>query len=136
MSQKGSSWITGNIPVARADSSLVGSWIKEAGVRLDIVEGSLESFAVVPGSVINLPDGRLRMYYQASEGIDVRIFSAVSSDGGLTWTREGLRLDVFGAQEAEVSSPCVVQINSNLYRMYYQDSKILSEYSAPNPPMA
>jgi hypothetical protein len=94
-------------------------WMKEDGLRLDVLPGSLESVAVAPGSVITMPDGRLRMYYQGSEGVDVRIFSAVSSDGGITWTREGLRLDVLPPLEAEVSSPWVIKLSDNSLRMYY-----------------
>lgn len=100
----------------RAPSS---AWTKDPGVRLDVVPSTLESVAVSPGSVITLPGGGMRMYYQGSEGIDVRIFSATSTDG-LTWTRDpGVRLDVQGAQETEVGAPAVIPLDGGLLRMYY-----------------
>ncbi len=58
-------------------------------------------FQIAGPSIVRLPDGRWRMYYQASPSFDVslsggpqpsfQIFSAVSTDG-VAWAREGVRI--------------------------------------------
>jgi hypothetical protein len=58
-------------------------------------------FQIAGPSIVRLPDGRWRMYYQASPSFDVtlsggpqpsfQMFSAISADG-IAWTREGVRI--------------------------------------------
>jgi hypothetical protein len=76
--------------------------------------------AISVPDIVELPDGRYRMYYtgdmfgplEEREGNRVR--SAVSSDEGRSWTREeGDRL------EFESMDPEVVKLPDGRYRMYY-----------------
>jgi len=79
------------------------SWTVESGYRLFGYGYTGESNipvneAVIGGpSVVRLSNGTYRMYYQAcSQGAgtpDFRVKSATSSDG-ITWTREGTRIDI------------------------------------------
>ena len=58
-------------------------------------------FQIAGPSIVHLPDGRWRMYYQGTPDFDVtlsggvqpsfQMFSAISPDG-LAWTREGVRI--------------------------------------------
>ena len=60
------------------------NWKVEAGVRLEDNGDGPNIFNSVP-EIIRLADGRLRMYY--CTGLKTK--SAISSDEGLTWTKEG-----------------------------------------------
>ncbi len=76
------------------------SWRVEQGFRLQGASDNNDREAIISGpSVLPLPDGRWRMYYQATQKVEpnyppyFHIRSAVSTDG-LTWTREGIRIDI------------------------------------------
>jgi len=60
------------------------NWTVESGVRLEATGDGPNIFTSVP-EIIKLPDGRLRIYYCTG----LKTSSAVSSDEGLTWTKEG-----------------------------------------------
>lgn len=119
------------------------SWTKEEGVRLK-ADPTLETeqgpSALIDWSAVYLPDGKVRAYYQgqrkAKPGEDCGscyvVASVVSSDNGLTFTREpGLRLDpvemgqVFSAHGGYgFSDPQVVATDGG-YRAFFGD------YSGP-----
>jgi PKD repeat protein len=100
-----------NPPISGASSAIKSAtstdgltWTVENGYRLYGYGYTGESNipaneGVVSGpSVVRLSNGNYRMYYQAStQGVttppDFRVKSAISSDG-LTWTREGTRIDI------------------------------------------
>ena len=77
------------------------SWTREKGVRLESTfeKGDLEGITGHP-TVIRIGPSDLRMYYQAADpGVrskggapSFQVYSAVSHDDGLTWTREGVRI--------------------------------------------
>jgi len=73
------------------------NWTVEEGLRLESqrIEGELY-FDVGHPTVVRLADGRWRMYYQTSTGIDtpLRLFSAISSDGFNFTQEEGVRIDI------------------------------------------
>ncbi len=71
--------------LASSDDGLV--WTREGQV-LDVDAESWDGAGLVPGSVEALDDGSLRLWYTGTNGELLRIGSATSSDGGLTWTRE------------------------------------------------
>jgi RHS repeat-associated protein len=68
--------------------------------------------------VIQLPSGQLRMYYteETTGGSASAIFSAISTDNGNTWIKEGVRL-LDGARY--IYEPNVVKLRDGRYRMYY-----------------
>lgn len=74
------------------------SWTVEPGVRLES-GGSLDPDNIVHPSVVALPDGTYRMYYdgevtKTEQEFEWRILSAVSSDG-LAWEKEeGVRINI------------------------------------------
>ena len=82
-------------------------------------------FRVTGASVVHLPDGRWRMYYQAHQSgpptppnctdIGFQLYSAVSPDG-VTFTREGVRIPVFSADPSallsDASHGSVLQLDS------------------------
>jgi hypothetical protein len=80
-----------------AESSDGNKWTY-GGVALDsLTDPDSPEFEVAGPSFIRLPDGKLRMYYQATTqvrntGPHFQLFSAISGDGGKTFTREGLRI--------------------------------------------
>lgn len=72
--------------------------------------------------ITRLSDGRLRMYYSGDlTAVEGAIFSASSSDGGVTWQSEGMRLlGNPGPNERTIASePAVIQLSNGSYRMYY-----------------
>lgn len=86
---------------------------------------------VIPGryadaDVVELPDGRLRMYYSPEPEVpdfEAQIYSAVSSDG-ITWTQEeGLRMK--GA-----TFPSVIRLPDGTWRMYFQGAVLGSPPAA------
>ncbi len=84
--------------ILSAASSDGVSWTLEAGVRLSSQQGGAGEFRVASSEVVPVGGGeRMRMYYECcpgtqSEGNSIR--SAVSEDGGLTWSVEpGARID-------------------------------------------
>ncbi len=95
-----------NINIVSAVSSDGLNWTPEPGTRLPE-----EPRAAMP-SVIELPDGRWRMYYNSSGGIQ----SAISDDG-LNFQAEGLRLADY--DDINRVGPTVIRLDDGRYRMYY-----------------
>lgn len=114
------------------------AWKKEGGLRLK-TDRTLETeqgpSALVDWSAIYLPDGRVRAYYQGQRkpapgkdcGSCYVVVSAISSDDGLTFTREpGIRLDpralghTFTYGGYGFSDPQVVAVAGG-YRLFFGD---------------
>ena len=101
------------------------NWTEESGLRIaDGGEGSGE-YVVAGATVIQLDDGRYRMYYDGKTGLggpgDVidRIYSAISSDG-FNWEKEGLRVDSVGTLDNGWASVAeIVRTFDGRYRLYY-----------------
>ncbi len=87
--------------IKSAISSDGKTWAVESGFRLQGASDPNDREWDIRGpSIVRLPDGRYRMYYQSSpqpaqgEVPKFHVRSAVSSDG-LSFTREGVRIDIF-----------------------------------------
>jgi hypothetical protein len=96
-------------------------WTKESGARVDLgPPGSPDSTDVRNPLVIKLSSSALRMYYNGSDNFVSRVMSAISSDGGLTWTKEGVRLQG-DAIDGSSSVACfsIVHLPNGSLRMYY-----------------
>ena len=89
------------------------------GLSWSFEDGNRVGNGAFPDAV-QLPDGRVRMYYQGSGAI----VSAISSDGGLTFTQEpGTRVDPGWHGDIDpdnVGAPTTVQLADGTYRMYYR----------------
>lgn len=98
------------------------TWTQESGVRKDS-----STFA----SIIKLPDGKYRMYFQNAGAIK----SALSSDG-LTWIDEsGTRIDSSnnaGLTLSNVAAPTVIKVGSEYIMVYRGD--IEEPYSGEQVP--
>ena len=103
-----------NINIVSAVSSDGLNWAPEPGTRLP------EGYTFAMASVIELPDGRWRMYYN-SGGIRSSI-----SDDGINFQAEGLRL------ETDHQGPSVIRLDDGRYRMYLQGGV---EAPPPAPPV-
>lgn len=99
---------------------------KEQGVRIAPVAGlgNPESM-VCDATIIDLPDGRIRMYYKGATGLGGpgqavhRIFSAISSDG-LNFQKEGLRIDSTKTNDdGWASVPEAIKLPDGRIRIYY-----------------
>lgn len=66
--------------------------------------------------VLRLDDGRLRMFH----GRGISIASSVSSDEGLTWTDEGVRLTAAATGYPAITPPGVTRVGG-VWRMYFSD---------------
>ncbi len=108
--------------VYSAVSSDGKNWVPETGIRME--------WAIFP-SVIKLPDGKYRMYFQ-NQGV---IKSAISTDG-LTWKDEpGTRIDLTnsaGVVFENVVAPTVINTGSE-YAMVYGGA-INEPYAAEKVP--
>lgn len=70
----------------------------------------------VPDLIV-LPDGRWRMYFVGSDGN--RMESAVSSDLGMSWSKEGL-IEIAGMESSRTQvDPDVIRLASGGYRLYF-----------------
>lgn len=76
------------------------TWTVETGFRLQGASDKTDRENIISGpSVVKMPDGRYRMYYQSSpqnppnQAPKFHVRSAVSNDG-LNFTREGVRIDI------------------------------------------
>lgn len=99
---------------------------KEPGGRIAPTggQGSAEAMVCDP-SVIDLPDGRIRMYYKGATGpggpgqARHKIFSAISSDG-LSFQKEGLRIDSEKTNDdGWASVPEAIRLRDGRVRIYY-----------------
>lgn len=99
---------------------------KEAGIRISPAGGSgnVESI-VCDATVIDLPDGKIRMYYKGANGPGGpgqalhKVFSAISSDG-LSFQKEGLRIDSEKTGDRGWASvPEAIKLPDGRVRIYY-----------------
>ena len=100
------------------DHSIV-SFFSEDGLDWSRESGSRIGNGAFPDALL-LPDGRVRLYYQGPGVIQ----SAVSSDGGITFTLEpGIRVDRGWHGDIDpdnVGAPTTVRLADGRYRMYYR----------------
>jgi len=120
------------------------NWVKEPGARIDPgPAGSPDQLGASHFDIVELPDGRLRMYYAGgqTEVFGDSILSAISTDG-FTWTKEdGIRVSLGppGAfDDTRVLQPSILQLSDATLRMYYTGfhgdlPRILSAIAAPVP---
>ena len=106
-------------------------FVKESGQRLTS-DRETEGAELRHPCVVALPEGGYRMYYDtdAENGAFLRIWSAYSEDG-LTFTREGLNIDLTPFRDdwpqnffAHASKPEVLQTPDGLWRMYFCSSRL------------
>jgi len=100
-------WAEGDPGTVSIQQALNFTWTKDVGSR--IASGNVPF-------VLNLPDGRIRLYYCGQGGI----VSAISSDG-LNFTQEGgLRISPGSGNEMIVCDPTLVTLSDGRVRMYYK----------------
>lgn len=100
------------------------AFTKEPGIRISSGTGS--ELVVCDPTIVDLPDGRVRMYYKGADSMNPgpgqsvhKIFSAISSDG-LTFQREGLRIDSeTNGDNGWASVPDAVMLPDGRVRLYY-----------------
>lgn len=100
------------------------TFTKEAGVRISPGAGS--ELIVCDPTIVDLPDGRIRMYYKGASSMNPgpgqsihKIFSAVSADG-LTFQKEGLRIDSeTSGDNGWASVPDAIMLPDGRVRLYY-----------------
>ena len=111
---------------------------KEDGTRLDS-DIELEGANVRHPCVVSLNEGGYRMYYDtdAEDGAFIRIWSAFSEDG-LTFTREGLSIDLTSYRDdwpigfyAHASKPEVIQTSDGKWRMFFASSTLIGSVYKP-----
>jgi hypothetical protein len=96
-------------------------WTPEPGIRLTPQDGGAGDFRVVSPEVVPMlaDNSRLRIYYESCLGTQAEpspIRSAISDDGGLSWTMEaGVRL---GASGGSFNAPRVVFLEDGRVRLY------------------
>ncbi len=96
----------------------------ESGVRMAAGTG-FESQVCDP-TIVNLPDGKMRMYYKGADTMNPgpgqsihKIYSAISSDG-LTFQKEGLRIDSqTSGDNGWASVPDAIVLSDGRIRIYY-----------------
>ena len=96
---------------------------KEAGVRITSASG--QELMVCDATMVELPDGRIRMYYKGANGPGGpgqalhKVFSAVSQDG-LSFEKEGLRIDSEKTGDRGWASvPEAIKLPDGMVRIYY-----------------
>jgi hypothetical protein len=104
------------LEVGRAVRSAVSNdglvFTMESGIRLS---------DVTHVRVIQLADGRHRVYYRSRSSTEIQ--SSISTDEGLTWTPEsGIRLSAAAAGVATVSGVSVVRMPDGKWRMYFSEA--------------
>ncbi len=109
--------------ILSAISSDALNFEKEAGVRIAPADGV--EFMVCDAAIVELPDGRVRMYYKGANGPGGpgqalhKVFSAVSSDG-LSFQKEGLRIDSEKTGDRGWASvPEAIKLPDGRVRIYY-----------------
>ena len=97
---------------------------KESGARIS--PGTGFETVVCDPTIVNLPDGKIRMYYKGANsnkpgpGQSIhKIYSAISSDG-LTFQKEGLRIDSeTNGDNGWASVPDAITLPDGRVRIYY-----------------
>jgi len=100
------------------------TFTKESGVRLSPSTGF--EVQVCDPTIVDLPDGKMRMYYKGASSLNPspgqsihKIFSALSSDG-LTFQKEGLRIDSeTSGDNGWASVPDALMLPDGRVRLYY-----------------
>jgi len=124
-----------NDPISQ--TSGVASAVSEDGVTFLVEDGlrltsapDLEAADIRHPCVVALPQGGFRMYYDtALDNSFIRIWSA-RSDDGLTFTREGLNVDITPLRDwpqgfyAHASKPEVLLTPDGVWRMYFNCSPL------------
>src|SRR3990167_2439312 len=113
---------SGGILSAISDDGM--TFTKEQGVRISPGTG-FESNVCDP-TVVDLSDGRMRMYYKGADNQNAgpgqsihKIYSAISSDG-LTFQKEGLRIDSeTNGDNGWASVPDAIILSDGRVRIYY-----------------
>ena len=91
------------------------SWVK-GGVVLDI--GGLYDSTELRGPCVVKDGATYKMWYTGSDGVNQRILYATSADG-ITWTKQGLAVDIGGAGETVLAHDPEVIIDGGEYKMWY-----------------
>lgn len=114
--------LSGNIMSAISSDGL--NFQLESGSRLLPVYGGFETIICDP-TVVELPDGRIRLYYKGANGGGGpqtsihKIFSAISSDG-LSFAREGVVIDSEKTDDKGWASvPEAIKLSDGRVRLYY-----------------
>lgn len=111
---------------------------QEEGIRLQS-DINLEGANVRHPCVVSLSEGGYRMYYDtdAEDGAFIRIWSAYSDDG-LTFTREGLNIDLTSYRDdwptgfySHSSKPEVLQTSDGKWRMFFASSTLIGSVYKP-----
>ncbi|MDO8467720.1 MAG: hypothetical protein Q7S56_02125 [Nanoarchaeota archaeon] len=110
--------------ILSATSSDGLTFTKEQGIRISPGTG-FESNVCDP-TIVNLPDGKMRMYYKGADSQNAgpgqsihKIYSAISSDG-LTFQKEGLRIDSeTNGDNGWASVPDAIILSDGRVRIYY-----------------
>ena len=100
------------------------TFTKEQEIRISPGTG-FESYVCDP-TIVNLPDGKMRMYYKGANSQNAgpgqsihKIYSAISSDG-LTFQKEGLRIDSeTNGDNGWASVPDAIILPDGQVRIYY-----------------
>jgi len=99
------------------------TFTKEQGIRISQGTG-FESHVCDP-TIVDLPGGKMRMYYKGANtmkpgpGSIHKIYSAISSDG-LTFQKEGLRIDSeTNGDNGWASVPDAIVLSDGRVRIYY-----------------
>ncbi|MEK6809339.1 MAG: hypothetical protein AABY40_01570 [Nanoarchaeota archaeon] len=100
------------------------TFVKEQGIR--IAPGTGFELIVCDPTIVNLPDGKIRMYYKGANSQNPgpgqsihKIYSAISSDG-LIFQKEGLRIDSeTNGDNGWASVPDAIILPDRRVRIYY-----------------
>lgn len=100
------------------------TFTKEQGVRIS--PGTGNELIVCDPTIVDLPDGKMRMYYKGASSMNPgpgqsvhKIYSAISSDG-LTFQKEGLRIDSeTNGDNGWASVPDAIVLPDGRVRIYY-----------------
>ncbi|MDP3733456.1 MAG: hypothetical protein Q8Q91_02830 [Candidatus Daviesbacteria bacterium] len=92
-----------------------------------------ETGVVIPGGyadadVVDLGNGKFRMYYSAEPGtkdFQGQVYSAISSDGIKWTTEEGTRITL-------ATFPSVIKLSDESYRMYFQENREIKSAISTN----
>jgi hypothetical protein len=110
--------ITANI---MGDKTISSEWVKH-GVAVD-VGGWGEDLRISAPSIIKDPNGSYLMFYtgKGNDGYqyNIRMFRAYSPDG-LTWTKQGLAMDIGGIYNLNaIFNPQVIKMDDGLYHAWF-----------------